>query len=131
TIYNLHPTRQNKNDPNRKCIEYLRWEISKIEEKFRKAGEKWRKLGKLNKQKDTAKVRNQKKAANAAKSKEKIKLEALYKELLYKNVSKELDCQAEFVVFRKVNESKSILGAHNEILDVLISRYNLQRVVKK
>ncbi|KAI5193009.1 hypothetical protein NEMIN01_2353 [Nematocida minor] len=43
---------------------------------------------------------------------------------LRETMLKKPDEQAEFIVLRNVNYSKSNLGAHNEMLDVLVSWYN-------
>ncbi|KAI5192612.1 hypothetical protein NEMIN01_2111 [Nematocida minor] len=60
------------------------------------------------------------------KSKDSKNLEILHKELR-EAVSEKPDEYAEVIVFRNVNDSKSNLGTHNEILDVLISWYNQKK----
>ncbi|KAI5193038.1 hypothetical protein NEMIN01_2376 [Nematocida minor] len=61
---------------------------------------------------------------DTAKGKGKSKQKAFDKELFEAVISERPNEQTELIVFRNVNESKSNLGAHNEILDVLISTYN-------
>ncbi|KAI5191507.1 hypothetical protein NEMIN01_1533 [Nematocida minor] len=47
-----------------------------------------------------------------------------------REVSRKPDMQAEFIVFRNSNDSKSNLGAHNELLDVIITFYGFKNLKK-
>ncbi|KAI5192962.1 hypothetical protein NEMIN01_2318 [Nematocida minor] len=98
-------------------------EIRKEEEKFKESDEKLKVLGVLDKRSCTTKEKNDKNAANTKKSIAKKRLEDLHREL-HEEMSERPDEQTELIVFRNVNNSKSNLGAHNEILDVLMSAYN-------
>ncbi|KAI5192344.1 hypothetical protein NEMIN01_1958 [Nematocida minor] len=93
------------------------------DERYRKASEKLDALKISGNKKEIAEEAGEKKAASDAKSYMKRSLEALSKEL-DEAVSEKPDKHVELIVFQNVNSSKSSLGAHNEVLDVLISRYN-------
>ncbi|KAI5192616.1 hypothetical protein NEMIN01_2115 [Nematocida minor] len=69
----------------------------------------------------------QKKAEKAKKSFIKKNLDDLYDQL-YTKLSKRPEPQADFIVFRNVNSSKSNIGVHNEILDIFISWYRTERL---
>ncbi|KAI5190384.1 hypothetical protein NEMIN01_1008 [Nematocida minor] len=97
--------------------------VKKAEENFGKADKELTEIKESGKG-DEKKTRNKKKAAISAKYKAKKHLESLYKEL-HDAMSERSDKHADFIVLRNVNSNKSNLGAHNEILDVLISVYNL------
>ncbi|KAI5188986.1 hypothetical protein NEMIN01_0250 [Nematocida minor] len=62
-------------------------------------------------------------SVSSAKYKTKIKIESLCQAMRIK-LSKKPRREADFIVFRNANGSNSSLGAHNEILDFLISCYN-------
>ncbi|KAI5191969.1 hypothetical protein NEMIN01_1753 [Nematocida minor] len=81
-----------------------------------------KKQGNKNKNK-IVKLNKEKKSAGCIKYKSKKNIEELRREL-HEVVSEKPDEQVELIVFRNVNSSNSNLGAHNEILDPLISAYN-------
>ncbi|KAI5192999.1 hypothetical protein NEMIN01_2343 [Nematocida minor] len=80
------------------------------------------------KKNDPLPLRRRKGAVVCAKYKQKNRLESICEALSIKK-SRKIDLQTGFVVFRRVNHSKSNLGVHNEVLDVLISCYNYQKNV--
>ncbi|KAI5193018.1 hypothetical protein NEMIN01_2362 [Nematocida minor] len=122
--------RQYDKNISRKSLKDLASEISAKEEKIQHAEENQRSLGSLKKDEDTREEMLKKKSAASLKSDRKKKLESLYQEL-YIKLSKKPDLSTEFIVFRNVNHSKSNLCAHNEILDVLITRFNKKAFVKE
>ncbi|KAI5189107.1 hypothetical protein NEMIN01_0273 [Nematocida minor] len=75
-------------------------------------------------------IKLKKNSLAAIKYKQKIILEGLYRELHIKH-SRTPDSKAEFLVFRNVNKSKSNLGAHNEILNALISCFKREKSKKQ
>ncbi|KAI5192164.1 hypothetical protein NEMIN01_1857 [Nematocida minor] len=78
----------------------------------------------------SSKMQQKVNAARSKKSKRKKKQEILYTELQYKKLYRKPEPHAEFIVLRCVNRSKSNLGAHNEILDTLVSWYARQIYTK-
>ncbi|KAI5192719.1 hypothetical protein NEMIN01_2176, partial [Nematocida minor] len=126
TLHTWHASIEEvKYETRLKNLEIIKKKIKKAEEEFAIAEEKQANLIALSKRSDAMKAENEKKIANitSTKSKAKVKLEVLQKEL-YKAMSEKPDDEAEFIIFRNMNKSKSNLGAHNEILDALISSYN-------
>ncbi|KAI5193046.1 hypothetical protein NEMIN01_2381 [Nematocida minor] len=97
--------------------------IKKEEEKFRKAEERQTKLRIIRKKNRTEKIKAETNTTNMAKSRAQIRKKALSRKICEK-MSEKPDEHVELMAFRYVNESKSDLGAHNEILDVLITWYN-------
>ncbi|KAI5188987.1 hypothetical protein NEMIN01_0251 [Nematocida minor] len=111
-------------------VEEIQKRIRDTEEKFKNAKEKYTRLGLLANSAEEAEKKNARNLVSIIKSRTRKRLEVLHKEL-YKKMSEKPDEQAEFIVVRNVNSSKSNLGAHNEILDIFISHYNRQKKVSE
>ncbi|KAI5192613.1 hypothetical protein NEMIN01_2112 [Nematocida minor] len=101
-------------------IKEIELKLKKERQFFEKKEREQHRLG--SKDENTSSLRERNKIS-AAKYKTKIKIEKLCKVLSIK-LSKKPNTQTDFMVFRNRNGSKSNLGAHNEILDFLISCYN-------
>ncbi|KAI5191706.1 hypothetical protein NEMIN01_1639 [Nematocida minor] len=123
---------EKKHKSEKKSKEKIRKKLREAEERLIKANksfmeaekevEKLEMSGKSN-SKAEEKIARERDSAFSTRYRAKKRIKVLSKEL-YEMVSEEPDEHIEFIVFRNVNSSKSNLGAHNEILDVLISRYN-------
>ncbi|KAI5189495.1 hypothetical protein NEMIN01_0558 [Nematocida minor] len=125
-IFNfIHDSKYYNPEMAKKGLNEIKRKIEIAEEKFKRAEEAYKTLGKINTKEDTDKKKQEKNSACSKKCRARKKLEALYKDL-YIKLSKKPDLKTEFIVFRNVNRSKSNLGAHNEVLDVLISSYRCQ-----
>ncbi|KAI5189385.1 hypothetical protein NEMIN01_0448 [Nematocida minor] len=96
-----------------------------IEDRLKEIEDKLAGLGRTNPS-HLKEICDKKKRLFATKSRLKRKLENLDKEL-HTALSRGANSQAKFMVFRNMNSSKSNLGAHNEVLDVLISIYRNQK----
>ncbi|KAI5193013.1 hypothetical protein NEMIN01_2357 [Nematocida minor] len=94
--------------------------IRKEEARYRRED---RRLDALRDLEETPKIKTEKIAASNAKSNAKTNLKFGRKKLR-DAMSERPNEETELIAFRNVNESKSHLGAHNEILDVLITWYN-------
>ncbi|KAI5192880.1 hypothetical protein NEMIN01_2260 [Nematocida minor] len=121
---------ENKYYREKENLETVKKKVQRAEEAFIKVKERLRKANKSieeseesNNKNEKRKMKKEKNAAATAKTRAKANLEELHKKLR-KFMSKKPDQKTELVVFRNINSSKSNLGAHNEILDVLISYYN-------
>ncbi|KAI5193014.1 hypothetical protein NEMIN01_2358 [Nematocida minor] len=118
--------------PNRECNKYLnrqsldiiRTEISKVKENLKEIDEQSRNSSEnpdSSKLPKDIKIENRK--ISVSKSYRRRRMMGLYQKL-YIKISKRPNMRMQFMVFRNVNESRSNMGANNEILDVLITRYN-------
>ncbi|KAI5191506.1 hypothetical protein NEMIN01_1532, partial [Nematocida minor] len=110
----------NKKKKTTKSQEQIKSQISVYEQRLKMKQEEVEEIKKSNKNKhrNQADYTKVKKTTITMISKYRKNLEILYKEL-----SSQPSTQAELIVFRNMNSSKSNLGAHNEMFDVLISRY--------
>ncbi|KAI5189154.1 hypothetical protein NEMIN01_0320 [Nematocida minor] len=129
---------------SKKSKEKIEEKLRKAEERYGKADERFnnannelkklKEIKELGKQEELERrileIKREKSAANSGKSRARICLKSLQKEI-YEEFSEKPDGQLEFIVFHNVNKSKSNLGAHNEILDVLISGYEPKRNYSK
>ncbi|KAI5193040.1 hypothetical protein NEMIN01_2378 [Nematocida minor] len=97
--------------------------IRKSEEMLEKAEKAIVDLKTLDKCSERPKMRSELKTEYITQCRAKRNLELLHREMC-EAVSERPEQQTDFIVFRNVNESKSNLGTHNEVLDVLISLYN-------
>ncbi|KAI5192118.1 hypothetical protein NEMIN01_1814 [Nematocida minor] len=100
--------------------------VKKAEEYLKRAEARQKSLGVKHKS-DTKEIQRKKRAANTAKCRAKAKVDRLREESHIKLSRQPTVAQAELIVLRNVNHSKSNLGAHNEILDALISTYKCQK----
>ncbi|KAI5189831.1 hypothetical protein NEMIN01_0694 [Nematocida minor] len=115
----------------KKTLGIILSELEKAKENFKKIEEKQKNIILLYRNNSIPEIQKQKKLVHCAKNRIKTQIRNLHKQVIQKLLYRRPDSTAEFMVFRNVNESKSNLGAHNEILDVLISRYNFQRQYSK
>ncbi|KAI5189496.1 hypothetical protein NEMIN01_0559 [Nematocida minor] len=118
--------------PNRKCdrsmakktLKDYRLEISLTKEKIKTVeNEQQKSSEELSSSEDAVEVARRKKSVNSSKNYTKKKLKILYQNLYIKR-SERPNTRMELIAFRNVNNSKSNIGANNEILDILITRYN-------
>ncbi|KAI5193280.1 hypothetical protein NEMIN01_2442, partial [Nematocida minor] len=103
-------------------ISEIELKLAKEKKKFEKKESHQKGLGRRHKN-DSALLVKQRNRATSAKYKSKVRIDDLRKTLCIK-LSKKPGVQTDFIVFRNANVSKSNLGAHNEILDLLVSCYN-------
>ncbi|KAI5189386.1 hypothetical protein NEMIN01_0449 [Nematocida minor] len=110
---------------SKKKLKDIKTKISRLRKQLKDVLEEQKSLRKSRKN-ETVEEKRKNNSLSSEKYKTKIKLEKLHKELYIKS-SRRPDPQAQFVVFRCVNESNSNLGAHNEILNSLIASYNSEK----
>ncbi|KAI5193335.1 hypothetical protein NEMIN01_2483 [Nematocida minor] len=125
TMYGWLVDRNSNENESKKMrsLECLELEIGKLEDKLKQVVKEQKSLGRFNKIKDTERVKQKKKLISTAKGKLAKKIKTLQRELIYAKLSRKPKAPVDFIVFRNVNHSKSNLGAHNEILDVLTSHF--------
>ncbi|KAI5189387.1 hypothetical protein NEMIN01_0450 [Nematocida minor] len=120
------PSRHCEERIAKKNVTEIKYSLRKTKDRLIVAKKIVSELGSSNKYADTPELLRKKNTKRTTKSKLKVKLDNLYKQL-YIKISRKPSPQTELIVFRNANSSKSNLGAHNEILDAFISCYRCSR----
>ncbi|KAI5189106.1 hypothetical protein NEMIN01_0272 [Nematocida minor] len=108
----------------KKTLKQLNIEVAKTKERLEGIEECQILTGPIDLKNDEKEEILQKKSLIASKSAANSKMASLTREIYIKHSKRPEYPETEFIVFRNTNHSKSNLHAHNELLDVLISRYN-------